>query len=140
MTGLIIALAVAAAVLFGILTGMLARKKGYTGQLFWLGLLLNIIGLIFVAGLPDKPKTGISIKPAAQESAKPVLKAESPATAPQPAKKQQSDAEVIAVITAAVAAFLGTSADGFVVRSYRRTKAAKPSWNQAGRYEHLNRW
>lgn len=37
---------------FGLLTRNLAQKKGYTGY-FWTGFLLLVIGLIYVAGLPD---------------------------------------------------------------------------------------
>ncbi len=38
------------------------------------------------------------------------------------------DTELVAAITAAICAYEGTSADGFVVRSIRR--AARPSWNR----------
>jgi hypothetical protein len=41
----------------GVLTGLVARtlaqKKGYDGY-FWTGFLLSTIGIIYVAGLPDK--------------------------------------------------------------------------------------
>ena len=44
-----------------------------------------------------------------------------------PAPKAQDDAELIAVIAAAIAAAEGTSTDGFVVRSIKRRKSNK--WN-----------
>jgi uncharacterized membrane protein len=39
-------------IIMGIITRKLARKKGYEGY-FWTGFFLNIVGLIYVAGLPD---------------------------------------------------------------------------------------
>lgn len=36
----------------GLLSRNLARKKGYTGY-FWTGFFLLVLGLIYVAGLPD---------------------------------------------------------------------------------------
>lgn len=42
---------VCAAVIMGLITHRLAGKKGYTGY-FWTGFFLNIVGLIYVAGLP----------------------------------------------------------------------------------------
>lgn len=150
MTGYIIALAVAAAILFGVLTSLLARKKGYSGAYFWLGLFLNILGLIYVAGLPAVHKAAEPAVPAPQETSRSVYKYEppaakpaaAPAAAPQPSipQRKTADAELIAVIAAAVAATLGTDESGFVVRSYRRLKNSKPSWNRAGRFEQLNRY
>ena len=50
--------------------------------------------------------------------------------------KKQDDSELIAVITAAVAAAMGSnSTSGFVVRSYRRVSG--DAWNKAGRMEIL---
>ena len=51
--------------------------------------------------------------------------------------QQAFDSELIAVITAAIAAI---SADGglpFRVVSFRRTSQASPAWNLAGRQEYL---
>lgn len=45
--------------LMGLITGLmsrkLAKKKGYRGY-FWTGFLLSVLGLIYVAGLPEKKK------------------------------------------------------------------------------------
>ena len=40
-------------IIMGLITRHLAAKKGYTGY-FWTGFFLNVIGLIYVAGLPDE--------------------------------------------------------------------------------------
>lgn len=39
-------------IIMGIITRRLASKKGYTGY-FWTGFFLHVVGLIYVAGLPD---------------------------------------------------------------------------------------
>ena len=49
--------------------------------------------------------------------------------APAPVEEHVDDLEVIAVITAAVAAAMGTSTDGFTVRSIRRSNTNK--WRKA---------
>lgn len=60
-------------------------------------------------------------------------KAEPAALSEEPAAENieeelADDTELVAAITAAICAYEGTSADGFVVRSIRR--AARPSWNR----------
>lgn len=45
--------------------------------------------------------------------------------------KNEND-ELIAVITAAIAANLGTEESKFKIRSYRRIPNKKPAWNRAG--------
>lgn len=45
------------------------------------------------------------------------------------------DCELVAVITAAIAAMTGESASGFVVRSYKKISGG--AWNKAGRMEVL---
>lgn len=50
-------------------------------------------------------------------------------------KAQANDDELIAVITAAVAASLGTSSNGIRIRSLRRSDANTPTWGRKGRLE-----
>lgn len=52
-----------------------------------------------------------------------------PVTTEEPPVVEMDDLELIAVITAAIAASSGMSEDDFVVRSIRRTSADR--WNQA---------
>lgn len=53
-----------------------------------------------------------------------------------PAETQtKDDSELIAVITAAIAAAMGKSASGFVVRSYKTVSG--DAWNKAGRMDIL---
>lgn len=46
----------------------------------------------------------------------------------QPVEKEMDDQELIAVIAAAIAAYEGTSTDGFVVRSIRRADRRRARW------------
>ena len=58
-------------------------------------------------------------------------KKESPVqAAPAPVAAAEDDAELVAVIAAAIAAAEGTSTDGFVVRSIKRRKSNR--WNKSG--------
>ena len=68
---------------------------------------------------------------------KPQAKPESaPVVAPTPEVKAKSDdTEIIAVITAAIAAAMGKSASSLVIRSYK--KISGNVWNKAGRNETL---
>jgi hypothetical protein len=136
---LVIIILIASALLSAILSAVLAGKKGFSRGYFWLGLFLNVIGFIYVAGLPVKQKSAEPVRPVPSAAVQAVNAKPSVQNA-QPAKNAGSDSELVAVLTAAVAAFMDTSADGLVVRSYRRLKPGKPSWNRAGRFEQLNRY
>ena len=68
-----------------------------------------------------------SKKPAAAPA--PAKAAPAPAPAPAVEEAQVDDLELVAVITAAVAAAMGTSTDGFTVRSIRRSSSNK--WRKA---------
>ena len=61
--------------------------------------------------------------------------APAPVVAAAPAVKEDEDmdeSELIAVLTAAVAASLNTSTYNLQIKSYRRVDAKKPAWNKAG--------
>ena len=51
---------------------------------------------------------------------------------------QVNEEELIAVITAAVAASLNTSTYNLQIKSYRRIEDKKPAWNKAGLRETIN--
>ncbi|MDO5397095.1 MAG: OadG family protein [bacterium] len=68
------------------------------------------------------------------KQAKPAAAAPVPA-APAPAAKAEEDVnedELIAVLTAAVAASLNTSTYNLQIKSYRRIDSKRPAWNKAG--------
>ena len=61
-------------------------------------------------------------------------KTETPAPAPAAEiTPAQDDAELVAVITAAIAAAIGTPASGFRIKSFRRIGASAPVWNTVSR-------
>ena len=61
--------------------------------------------------------------------------------APAPVKEEvveEDDDELIAILTAAVAASLNTSTYNLNIKSYRRIKDERPSWNKEGLREVIN--
>ena len=50
---IVVALVLLSLCIMGILTHKLAKKKGYKGY-FWTGFFLQLVGLIYVVGLPEK--------------------------------------------------------------------------------------
>ena len=69
-------------------------------------------------------------------------KAKKAAPAPAPAvkaeEKKVDEGELIAVLTAAIAASLNTSTYNLQIKSYRRIENNKPLWNRAGVTETIN--
>lgn len=66
---------------------------------------------------------------------------QAPAAVPAPESKADEDMdddELIAVLTAAVAASLNTSTYNLQIKSYRRIDTKKPAWNKAGIRETIN--
>lgn len=65
-----------------------------------------------------------------------------PAAAPAPAAAAPTapadDAELIAVLTAAVAASLNTSTYNLKIKSYRRVGTSSPAWRRAGINDTIN--
>ncbi|MBE7048168.1 MAG: hypothetical protein E7393_02190 [Ruminococcaceae bacterium] len=60
----------------------------------------------------------------------------SPVTTPAPSVTTE-DSEIIAVLTAAIAASLNQPASSLRIRSYRRVDAATPIWNRTARRDNL---
>lgn len=53
--------------------------------------------------------------------------------------EEKEDEELIAVISAAIAASLNTSTHNIIVRNITRVQDNAPAWNKAGRLEQMNR-
>lgn len=68
-------------------------------------------------------------KSAPKAAPAPVIKAE---------EKKVDEGELIAVLTAAIAASLNTSTYNLQIKSYRRIENNKPLWNRAGVTETIN--
>ena len=103
-----------------------------------IGLLVVFVGLIILIGF-IKVLTAVadrkSGKPAASKKAEKPAGAAAPVAPPPPvaAPAQGVPAEVLAAITAAIAA-VWQAPTGFVVRHVKRVNNA-PAWNRAGREE-----
>lgn len=71
---------------------------------------------------------------------KKTVKAEvtAPVQAVEVSEPQMNEEELIAVITAAIAASLNTSTYNLQIKSYRRIEDKKPAWNKAGLRESIN--
>ncbi len=71
------------------------------------------------------------------EKKKETVAAPAPAAAAPvaPESVDEDDDELVAVITAALAAHIGKSADQLIVRSIVQTGSQQPAWAQAGRME-----
>lgn len=51
---------------------------------------------------------------------------------------EEDELELVAVITAAIAASMNTTSDKLVVKSLRRVSSNKSAWNATGRHENLH--
>lgn len=61
-----------------------------------------------------------------------------PQAAPAPQTAEIDEGELIAVLTAAIAASLNTSTYNLNIKSYKRVGNASPSWNKAGLTDVIN--
>lgn len=96
------------------------------GVLIILMLVLMLFKVIFYKeNTPEKPK----------EKAEKVVEEKPVESRPQAVP---SNDELIAVLTAAIAASLNTSTYNLKIRSYRRIDAKSPAWNKAGIDETIN--
>lgn len=68
-----------------------------------------------------------------------IAKPSAPAPQPVSAKTEEDSEELIAVITAAVAASLNTATHNIVVKNIVRMPDVTPAWGRAGRVEQMNR-
>ena len=107
-------------------TGEILKKAGLNtllgmGTVFCVLIFMSFIISLFkyVPALVDRKS---------KKQAEPAKAAPAPAQAEESAaEKEINDTELVAVIAAAIAAYEGTSTDGFVVRSIKRRKSNK--WN-----------
>jgi len=111
-------------------------KAEMAGQVTGLGLLVVFACLIIIIGVIVL--LSFILK---ERKKKPVEPAPTPAVQPAMAPAQSveaGDEELIAVLTAAVAAAIGegATAGGLVVRSYRRINHI-PAWERAGKNEQI---
>lgn len=128
-------------------TGTVLEKLGLGASVTVMGLAIVFLGLISLIIItvvyPKITRALISRSSARKEKAKiddskpkkpvAVQKTAAPAAVAKPAE----DDALIAVITAAIAASLGTSSNGVVIKSIERTGQNVPSWGARGRIEQV---
>lgn len=111
-------------------TGLSVTGVGISIVFGVLLILMIVLCLFKVIFYKDPAKT---VKKTVQETPAPA--APTPAAAP---KDEMNEEELIAVLTAAVAASLNTSTYKLQIKSYRRIDNSKPAWNKAGVRDTIN--
>ncbi len=117
----------------------LGDKLAATGQVILLGMGITFIALIVIWGLTALMSKAIQGIEKGSEVKK--VKAAVPNVAKsEPVAKVEvtDDSELIAVISAAVAASLNTSVNNIIVTNIKRISDTTPSWGQAGRSDLMN--
>lgn len=114
------------------------------GEALSKGLQTTVIGLVIVFGVLAVLMIVLILmkkifyKEPAKKAQQPMQAAKPAPAAPAAVKEELDDAELIAVLTAAVAASLNTSTYNLHIKSYRRLDSHAPAWNQAGLQETIN--
>ena len=96
-------------------------------------IILMIVITIMKAVFYKKPKTAAAPEPVKAEPEAPAAKTVKPVKS-----DEIDDSELVAVITAAVAASLNTSTYNLRIKSLRRIDNNQPAWNRAGIRETIN--
>ena len=99
------------------------------GTVFLVLIFISLVIYCFKFIPAIQKKFGRKKKSESTEPVAPVASEPMPAAGPEPTEELADGTELVAAITAAICAYEGTSADGFVVRSIRR--ADRTSWNRA---------
>ena len=94
-------------------------------------ILMIVLMLFRVIFYKDPAKQAKQAAPAVQAAPAEAVKAE-------PAKDDMDEEELVAILTAAVAASLNTSTYNLQIKSYRRVGGISSAWNKAGVTETIN--
>ena len=107
----------------GLLSQTIADRKGYPKKWFWAGFLLSFIGVVWAAGLPDETLRSQFRK--FGETGGDCVRHASATMA-----EWQDDGELIAVLSAAVAAMGEQQGKQFRMRSFRSAGESSTAWNR----------
>ncbi len=114
----------------------LGDKMVATLYVILLGMGITFVALVTIwaiTALMSKILMGLEGK------SQPAVKAVDVAKAPvAEAAPKEDEGELVAVITAAIAASLGTSMHNIIVTNIRRVEDATPTWGRAGRSDVMN--
>ncbi len=105
-----------------------------------LGMIITFTALIVLWGLTTMySKMVQNAEAKKKEGAVVAVKPQAPAApAPAAVEPKEDEEELVAVISAAIAAQMGTSMHNIVVRNIVRVADATPAWGQSGRFEQMN--
>lgn len=131
--------------------GSVGEALGYGGSVTLLGVsivFLGLFSLIIITWLYPKIakvlidkssviKANKAIKKAAKLTAKKSVVVCEIKNTNKIAEQTMNDKELIAVITAAIAASMGASSNGITIRSLRRSRSNAPAWGLEGRNEQV---
>ena len=120
--------ALAIEIALGLLAQVIAERKGHSKRWFWAGFFFSLIGVIWTAGLPDE-KLRRKIKQLGESRAaagSPLQQAAAPA-------QLADDTELIAVLSAAIAAIGTQQGRQYILRSFRPAGAGSTAWSRAAR-------
>ncbi|QZY54711.1 OadG family protein [Crassaminicella profunda] len=102
----------------------------------FLGMLVTFVALCILWGLIVIMSKMIH---GTKKEAVKVVTTPAPVSAPAPAElEKEEDEELVAVITAAIAASLQTSTHNIIVRNITRVSDVTPAWGRMGRMEQMN--
>lgn len=126
-------------------TGSFADNLGLGGSVAAMGLSIVFLGLVSLIVItvvyPKITRALLARSGKAKAKKAENIKQQQPIVAEKKAAhvaaEPAEDDALIAVITAAIAASLGTSANGVVVKSIERTGQNVPSWGARGRIEQV---
>lgn len=115
-----------------LLTGQgisLSEALGMGGQTTLIGMTIVFGVLIILMLVLMLFKVIFYRDPAKQKKAEPIAE---PVIETAPNEAEEDEEELIAILTAAVAASLNTTTYNLKIKSYRRIADERPSWNRAG--------
>lgn len=115
-------------VVLGLLAQIIAERKGHSRRWFWAGFFFSLIGVIWAAGMPDE-KLRKKVKQLGEGRTAAVASQLQAAAAAVAA----DDTELIAVLSAAIAAIGSQQGRQYILRSFRPAGTGSTAWNRAGR-------
>lgn len=121
-----------------VLESSLNDLLGFGGKVTLLGVcivFLALVALIFITWL--YPVIIKALMNGKGKDAKKVIAQPEVAISANASKDNMADDELIAVITAAIAASLGTSSNGIVIKSLKRSTTQLSSWGRESRNEQI---
>lgn len=108
-----------------------ALQTGLSTTVVGLAIVFSVLIILMLVLMLFNKIFGKTEKKATVEQPKPAAPVSVPAVN-HTASAEESEEELIAVLTAAIAASLNTSTYNLRIKSYRRIQSNAPAWNKAG--------